>query len=79
MVVVVVVDGGCDDPLEEDGLVMQQLPSSGQDAFSSMSSQNKANKPLTHSPLHGFNDGLVECLSSGLDCGLIILKNFRNV
>jgi hypothetical protein len=37
----------------EDGLVMQQLPSSGQWASASTSSQNRANKPLTHSPLQG--------------------------
>jgi hypothetical protein len=35
------------------GAVMQQLPSSGQWASVSTSSQNKANKPLTHSPLQG--------------------------
>jgi hypothetical protein len=35
------------------GLVIQQLPSSGQWASASTSSQNKANKPLTHSPLQG--------------------------
>jgi hypothetical protein len=34
-------------------LVMQQLPSSGQWASESTSSQNKANKPLTQSPLQG--------------------------
>lgn len=36
-----------------EGFVMQQLPSSGQWASASTSSQNKANKPLTHSPLQG--------------------------
>lgn len=36
-------------------LVMQQLPSSGQWASESTSSQNKANKPPTHSPLQGFS------------------------
>jgi hypothetical protein len=36
-----------------EGLVIQQLPSSGQWASASTSSQNKANKPLTHSPLQG--------------------------
>lgn len=33
---------------------MQQLPSDGQSASESMSSQNRAKRPLTHSPLHGF-------------------------
>ena len=50
-------------------LVIQQLPSSGQWASESTSSQNKANKPLTHSPLQGRNGrgdvgaglGVVEC------------------
>ena len=36
-------------------LVIQQLPSSGQWASESTSSQNKANKPPTHSPLQGFS------------------------
>lgn len=48
---------------------MQQLPSSGQWASESTSSQNKANKPLTHSPLQGCSGrgdvgaglGVVEC------------------
>ena len=35
--------------------MIQQLPSSGQWASESTSSQNKANKPPTHSPLQGFN------------------------
>lgn len=34
---------------------MQQLPSLGQKAVVSMSSQNKAKSPLTHSPSHSFN------------------------
>lgn len=36
-------------------LVIQQLPSSGQWASESTSSQNKANKPPTHSPLQSFS------------------------
>lgn len=39
------------------GIVIQQLPSFGQLASESMSSQNKANSPPTHSPLHGFKGG----------------------
>lgn len=35
------------------GELMQQEPSFGQYASESMSSQNNANKPPTHSPLHG--------------------------
>ena len=34
---------------------IQQLPSLGQNASLSMSSQNRANKPLTHSPSQSFN------------------------
>lgn len=34
------------------GFVMQQLSSPGQNAFVSTSSQNRASRPLTHSPWH---------------------------
>lgn len=35
--------------------VIQQLPSLGQNASESMSSQNMANIPFIHSPSHSFN------------------------
>ena len=56
VVVVVTIGDEEDGPSCGEELVMQQLPPSGQFAFSSISSQKRANKPLTHSPLHGFFD-----------------------
>lgn len=56
----VVVDRGA-------GLVTQQLSSPGQCASESMSSQNSANNPLTHSPRHGLNAG------GGLDGAIVLV------
>lgn len=49
---------------------MQQLPSSGQVASVSMSSQSKAKKLPTHSPRHGFR-GLLDggCCFDGVGRG----------
>lgn len=56
-----------------EGFVMQQLPSSGQWASASTSSQNKANKPLTHSPLQG-------CIGLGdVAAGLGVVEYGRGV
>lgn len=49
------------------GLVTQQLSSPGQCASESMSSQNNANNPLTHSPRHGLNAG------GGLDGAIVVV------
>lgn len=48
-------------------LDIQQLVSVGQNASESISSQNNANKPLTHSPLHNF---------SGFSIGASVGRNF---
>lgn len=69
----VVGGGGAEVVYEDpdvDGCVMQQLPSSGQPASSSMSSQNNAKRPLTHSPLHGLAGCFDVGFCSGLDWGL---------
>jgi hypothetical protein len=47
-------------------LVIQQLPSSGQWASESTSSQNKANKPPTHSPLQGFSGRGATVVTTGI-------------
>ena len=53
--------------------VIQQLPSSGQWASGSTSSQNKANKPPTHSPLQGFSGrGDVCVVDSGRGATVVI-------
>ena len=54
-------------------LVIQQLPSSGQWASESTSSQNKANKPPTHSPLQGFSG------RGDVGAGLCVVEKGRGV
>ena len=49
------------------GLVTQQLSSPGQCASESISSQNNANNPLTHSPRHGLRAG------GGLDGATVVV------
>lgn len=51
----------------EAGFVIQQLSSPGQVASVSISSQNKAKSPLTHSPRQGLIDG------GGLDDGATVV------
>lgn len=67
------VESGSLDGGAEGKLVTQQLPSSGQLASESMSSQNNANKPPTHSPLHG-------CSGRGdVGAGLSVVEYGRGV
>ena len=80
MVVVVVVVGvvsfvvvGNLDGYAGGELVIQQLPSSGQWASESTSSQNKANKPPTHSPLQCFSG------RGDVGAGLCVVERGRGV